>query len=109
MNYENIVNIVEDSREVAWADQTVTSEPGEVEPLDAVKNAENNLSLMKTNSGNHSNTIVHWNFSVIIIANKCCSDKIVNILKYSNDKKLCLICRNGSSIYKHVLKILNNI
>lgn len=58
-DYENIVNIVEDSREVAWADQTVTSEPGEVEPLDVVKNAENNLSLMKINSGNHSNIIVH--------------------------------------------------
>ena len=54
-DYENVVNIVEDSREVAWADQTVTSEPDEVKPLNVVKNALNDLSLMKTSSGNYSN------------------------------------------------------
>jgi hypothetical protein len=53
-NYENIVNIVEDNREVAWADQTMTSTDKEVEPLDVIKNAENDLSAMKTTIGNHA-------------------------------------------------------
>ena len=52
-DYENVVNIVEDSREVAWADQTVTSELDEVKPLNVVKNAQNDLFLMKTSSGNY--------------------------------------------------------
>ena len=52
-DYENIVNIVEDNREVAWADQTMTSDDTEVQPLDAIKNAENNLSLLRTSTGNY--------------------------------------------------------
>lgn len=65
-DYENIVNIVEDSREVAWADQTVTSDRDEIKSLDVIKNAQSDLSLMKTSSGNYSNIIVHWKFSVHI-------------------------------------------
>ena len=53
-DYENVVNIAEDSREVAWADQTVTSETDDVKSLDVVK-AQNDLSLMKTSLGNYSN------------------------------------------------------
>ncbi|XP_028408908.1 kinesin-like protein KIF18A [Dendronephthya gigantea] len=41
--YENIVTIVEDNREVAWADQSVVVAEKEPEPLDVIKNAENKL------------------------------------------------------------------
>ena len=52
-DFENIVNIIEDNREVAWADQTMTSTDQEVRPLEVIKNAENNLSLIKTSIGNY--------------------------------------------------------
>ena len=52
-DYEKVVNIVEVSREVAWADQTVTSETDEVKSLDVVKNAQNDISLMNTNLSNY--------------------------------------------------------
>ena len=51
-DYENIVNIVEDNREVAWADQTMTLTNNDVEPLDVLKNADHNMSLIKTSTGN---------------------------------------------------------
>lgn len=50
-DYENIVNIVEDVREVAWADEMATSCDPEVNPIDAIKNVESNVSLMKTCTG----------------------------------------------------------
>lgn len=70
-DYENVVNIVEDSRKVAWADQTVTSETDEVKSFDVVKNAQNDLSLMKTSLGNYSNmkNNCHDRFDFEIIRN----------------------------------------
>lgn len=50
-DYENIVNIVEDVREVAWADEMATSCDPEVNLIDAIKNVESNVSLMKTCTG----------------------------------------------------------
>ena len=53
-DYDNIGNIFEDNREVAWADQTMTSADAEVEPLEVIKNAENLLSQIKTSIGNYA-------------------------------------------------------
>ena len=57
-DFENIFNIIEDNREVAWADQTMTSTDQEVGPLEIIKNAENNLSVMKTSIATPSRTPV---------------------------------------------------
>lgn len=42
-DYENILTIVADNREVAWADQSIAVAEKEAEPLDLITNAEKKL------------------------------------------------------------------